>query len=252
MHGDHQKGGEVNVKAQDLAAMNPSSSSPDSNAEPYFSVTVDERPPTSPRPCPFAGGDNLALPSPVLHPCSLSSSPLSDNDAPNLECWVCYSHYNNVFRCPKMLECKHTFCLECLARINVKSARPAAIRCPLCRHVTMLPASGLTKLATDAQVLASLPAAMQRAYSVRFHRGKGKLQIKRVTEGQVEFGESSLNISLPDVPLQNNGALGGAGEALFRLTGRPVCQALLLTVVLLMSVVLAGIIFLLTFDFNKF
>uniref|UniRef100_A0A3P9L4V4 RING-type domain-containing protein n=1 Tax=Oryzias latipes TaxID=8090 RepID=A0A3P9L4V4_ORYLA len=84
---------------------------------------------------------------------------------PDLECSICFTQFNNVFRCPKMLHCKHTFCLECLARINVKSAEPNAIQCPLCRGLTTLPTLGLPKLATDSDVLSYLPAAMQRVYT---------------------------------------------------------------------------------------
>ncbi|XP_077571440.1 uncharacterized protein LOC144195583 [Stigmatopora nigra] len=188
-------------------------------------------------------------------------SPSPAPTPPDLECRVCYSRFNNVFQCPKMLECKHTFCLECLARINVKSARPAAIRCPLCRHPTPLPAPDLSRLATDARVLASLPAAMRRAHSVRFYRAEGKLHIQRVSRCQAEPGESQLDISLPEAPVQraaagaagNGSGLGHESESGLGLgrASRCVCRALLLTVVLLMSVVLAGIIFLLTFDLNN-
>uniref|UniRef100_A0A4W6G6I9 RING-type domain-containing protein n=1 Tax=Lates calcarifer TaxID=8187 RepID=A0A4W6G6I9_LATCA len=86
-------------------------------------------------------------------------------------CSICFSQFNNVFRCPKMLQCKHTFCLECLARINVKSPEPSAIQCPLCRSLTPLPTLGLPKLTTDPDVLSYLPAAMQRVYSILFSPG---------------------------------------------------------------------------------
>lgn len=110
---------------------------------------------------------------------------------PDLECAICFSQFNNVFRCPKMLQCKHTFCLECLARINVKSTQPNVIQCPLCRGLTPLPTLGLPKLATDSDVLSYLPAAMQRVYSIRFVRNKGRLQVKR-SEGlrKVLWGHS--------------------------------------------------------------
>lgn len=119
---------------------------------------------------------SVIVPSPHLHP---SPPPHSDDPSPDLECSICFSQFNNVFRCPKMLQCKHTFCLECLARINVKSAQPNAIQCPLCRSYTVLPDLGLPRLTTDSDVLSYLPAAMQRVYSIRFQRSKGKLQVKR-------------------------------------------------------------------------
>lgn len=120
----------------------------------------------------------VAIPSPDLRPSPLPSQ-CSEDASPDLECSICFSQFNNVFRCPKMLHCKHTFCLECLARMNVKSAEPSAIQCPLCRGLTPLPALGLPKLATDSDVLSYLPAAMQRVYSIRFQRNKGKLEVKR-------------------------------------------------------------------------
>lgn len=118
------------------------------------------------------------IPSPDLH-LSPHQSQWSEDTCPDLECAICFSQFNNVFRCPKMLQCRHTFCLECLARINVKSAQPDAIQCPLCRGFTPLPTLGLPRLATDSDVLSYLPATMQRVYSVRFLRSKGKLQVKR-------------------------------------------------------------------------
>lgn len=136
-------------------------------------------PPSTPIPYPAPSYQvSVIIPSPDLHMSPLQSH-CSENTCPDLECSICFSQFNNVFRCPKMLQCRHTFCLECLARINVKSAQPSTIQCPLCRGVTTLPALGLPTLATDVSVLTYLPAAMQRVYSVRFQRSKGKLQVKR-------------------------------------------------------------------------
>ncbi|XP_019721558.1 RING finger protein 223, partial [Hippocampus comes] len=199
----------------------------------------------------------VGVPSPGLRPSPPPPPPppsaLPEDGAPDLECWVCYSHFNNVFRCPKMLECRHTFCLECLARINVKSAQPAAIRCPLCRRVTPLPALGLPRLATDGDVLASLPPAMRRVCSVRFQRSKGKLQVKRLSQSQRRCTVRSLDVGLPSPPSRNAGGTGGVGGALFRLTGRPVCRALLLALLLTTTVALTGIVvFLLTYDPDGF
>nr|XP_057926967.1 RING finger protein 225 [Doryrhamphus excisus] len=229
--------------------MNPSlSDSTDGDSPPYSGP----EPRVDPR--PQAG---VPVPSPDLRPSPLPCA--CGEEGAELECSVCYSQFNNVFRCPKVLACRHTFCLECLARINVKSAQPAAIQCPLCRRLTPLPALGLPKLATDSGVLASLPAAMQRVYSVRFHRSKGKLQVKRLSEAQPPWGQRSLavrhslHVGLPSPPIRSGGGGetggGGVGGALFRLTGRPLCRALLLTLVLMMTVVLTGIVvFFLTYS----
>ncbi|KAF7707949.1 hypothetical protein HF521_017006 [Silurus meridionalis] len=56
-----------------------------------------------------------------------------NDDLPDLECAVCFSQFSNVFNTPKVLQCGHTFCLECLARINIKSSQPDSLQCPLCR-----------------------------------------------------------------------------------------------------------------------
>ncbi|XP_017158942.1 RING finger protein 225 [Poecilia reticulata] len=181
----------------------------------------------------------------------------SDESDPDLECAICFSQFNNVFRCPKMLNCKHTFCLECLARMNVKSAEPSAILCPLCRGLTPLPPLGLPKLATDSDVLSYLPAAMQRVYSIRFIRNKGKLQVKRSSDGPGRSGRPgrrsmtslrsmnrSLDVGLPSSS-SDGGAGGGVGNTLFRLTGRPVCRAFLLTAVVMMMVILTVIVIIL-------
>ncbi|XP_049908107.1 RING finger protein 225 [Epinephelus moara] len=158
-----------------------------------------------------------------------------------------------------MLQCKHTFCLECLARINVKSAEPNAIQCPLCRGLTPLPTLGLPKLATNSDMLSYLPAAMQRVYSIRFQRSKGKLQVKSSSQGHQRWGQRSLtslrsvnrslDVGLPSPPVTGPSEASGMGGALFRLTGRPACRAFLLTSVVMMMVLLTGIIiFLLTFS----
>lgn len=135
--------------------------------------------PSTPNPYPGPSYHvSVIIPSPDLRLSPLQAR-CSQDTYPDLECSICFSQFNNVFRCPKMLQCNHTFCLECLARINIKSAQPNTIQCPLCRGLTPLPMLGLPTLATDVDILTCLPAAMQRAYSIRFLRSKGKLQVKR-------------------------------------------------------------------------
>ncbi|XP_074495922.1 uncharacterized protein LOC141770162 [Sebastes fasciatus] len=102
-------------------------SRPQSILVPASSPTPNPYPdPATPPSCQVS----VIIPSPDLGPSPLVSQ-CSEDSCPDLECSICFSQFNNVFRCPKMLQCKHTFCLECLARINVKSAEPNAIQCPL-------------------------------------------------------------------------------------------------------------------------
>ncbi|XP_051807060.1 E3 ubiquitin-protein ligase RNF152 [Acanthochromis polyacanthus] len=204
-------------------------------------------------------GFSLRSPAPVVNPYHQVSVLVPEagrrcSEDLDLECSVCFSRFNNVFRCPKVLQCRHTFCLECLARINVKASEPSAIQCPLCRSFTPLPALGLPKLDTDAHVLSCLPAAMQRVYSIRFSRNKGKLQVKRPSDTQQRWTrrslaslrsvDRSLDVGLPSPPAGGDGEVGGA---LLRLTERPACRALLLMSVVMMLVMLTGIIIFLIF-----
>lgn len=95
------------------------------------------------------------------------------------ECNVCFCSYDNVFKTPKLLACGHTFCLECLARINVTSQEVRSLSCPLCRELTALPhGHDLPRLGTNQDIIGRLPSDMQRALSIRFKRSKGKLMLK--------------------------------------------------------------------------
>lgn len=185
---------------------------------------------------------------------------VEDEDAPDLECAICFSQFDNVFRTPKMLGCKHTFCLECLARMNIKSAQPSSIQCPLCRSHTPLPNLGLPKLTTDSTVLSYLPAAMQRAYSIRFSRSKGRLQVKRPNDSSLAARTVSHTLDI-GLPAGSGGGVGPGGEQsgsrLDQGTGcwamvrrqihRPACRACIMaTTVLLMVLLTIVVIFLLS------
>lgn len=95
------------------------------------------------------------------------------------ECPICFCNYNNVFKTPKLLSCGHTFCLECLARINVSSVEIKKLSCPVCRNLTEIRhGRDLAQLGNNEKVFRKLPPQMQKAQSVRFERSKGKLVLK--------------------------------------------------------------------------
>uniref|UniRef100_A0AAY4EHC1 RING-type domain-containing protein n=1 Tax=Denticeps clupeoides TaxID=299321 RepID=A0AAY4EHC1_9TELE len=104
----------------------------------------------------------------------------NDNMLDDTECPICFCTYDNVFKTPKVLACGHTFCLECLARINVSSLELQHLSCPVCREFTSLPhGRDLPQLDNNEDVFQKLPPGMQRALSVRFKRSKGKLELKK-------------------------------------------------------------------------
>lgn len=132
----------------------------------------------------------------------------SENDIDVTECAICFCSYDNTFKTPKLLVCGHTFCLECLARINVTSAELKALSCPVCRELTEIPhGQDLPRLSNNEDIIGQLPPDMRRALSIRFKRSQGKLLLKnpgtviltksrapKSQEGQVEDCDLSQRI----------------------------------------------------------
>ncbi|XP_059389757.1 RING finger protein 225-like isoform X1 [Carassius carassius] len=101
------------------------------------------------------------------------------DDLLDTECIVCFCSFDNIFKAPKLLSCGHTFCLECLARINVSSPEIKTLSCPICREQTEIRhGRDLPHLGNNEDIFRRLPAEMQRALSVRFKRSEGKLVLK--------------------------------------------------------------------------
>ncbi|XP_027256130.1 E3 ubiquitin-protein ligase RNF183 [Cricetulus griseus] len=73
------------------------------------------------------------------------------------ECPVCWNPFNNTFHTPKVLDCCHSFCVECLAHLSLVAPARRRLLCPLCRQPTVL-ASGqpVTDLPTDTAMLTLL------------------------------------------------------------------------------------------------
>ncbi|XP_061016636.1 RING finger protein 223 [Dama dama] len=93
-------------------------------------------------------------------------TPGSEKVASPLECSICFSGYDNIFKTPKELSCTHVFCLECLARLA--AAQPTgqpgseAVPCPFCRQPTAVPAAGAPALRTSRQLQARMPAHLRQ------------------------------------------------------------------------------------------
>ncbi|XP_059210370.1 RING finger domain-containing protein [Centropristis striata] len=96
-------------------------------------------------------------------PSSLSSS--VPGDSMDVECPICYQEYNPYNKCPRMLECLHVFCTECLQRIQLCPCDPhgpQAVPCPLCRHLTPLAGGDALSLPCNSRILSRLPPAAFR------------------------------------------------------------------------------------------
>ncbi|TRY96728.1 hypothetical protein DNTS_009597 [Danionella cerebrum] len=149
------------------------------------------------------------------------------DDLQDTECIVCFCNFDNVFKTPKLLSCGHTFCLECLARINVTSPEVKTLSCPICREVTEIPhGRDLPHLLNNEDIFRKLPGEMQRALSIRFKRSKGKLVLKNPPPSNSI--KSSLNLPAlkkKKVEQAGSNSLGimeeGFGQATMINVGRP-------------------------------
>ncbi|KTG41073.1 hypothetical protein cypCar_00010074 [Cyprinus carpio] len=148
------------------------------------------------------------------------------DDLQDTECIVCFCSFDNVFKAPKLLSCGHTFCLECLARINVNSPEIKTLTCPICRELTEIRhGRDLPQLGNNEDIFRRLPAEMQRALSVRFKRSKGKLILKNPPPNS----SIKTSLNLPVLKKKDEQAGGnplgvmeeGLGQATMIDVGRP-------------------------------
>ncbi|XP_048224712.1 RING finger protein 225 [Perognathus longimembris pacificus] len=110
---------------------------------------------------------------------SPGSGPILPPASP-MECLICVSPFDGVFKLPKRLDCGHVFCLECLARLSLATAGGGdAVACPVCRAPTRLaPRRGLPALPTQPGLLPHDARAPLRQGSVRFDRRRGLLYLR--------------------------------------------------------------------------
>ncbi|XP_038062724.1 tripartite motif-containing protein 3-like [Patiria miniata] len=78
------------------------------------------------------------------------SSALESISRHHLECSICQERYQQ----PKILECLHSFCEQCLLKYCSKKHKEAAeIPCPVCRQETKLPEVGVQGLKTNFHLI---------------------------------------------------------------------------------------------------
>ncbi|XP_062872964.1 RING finger protein 222 [Trichomycterus rosablanca] len=73
------------------------------------------------------------------------------------ECKICYNYYDLDRRAPKILECLHTFCEECLHALHLREERPWRVTCPVCRHRTPVPDYRIRNLPNNTKVTEDIP-----------------------------------------------------------------------------------------------
>jgi len=61
-----------------------------------------------------------------------------------LTCGVCLDSYTE----PKLLQCFHVFCKQCLERLVVQDRKGLSLSCPNCRRSTLLPPASVSGLPT--------------------------------------------------------------------------------------------------------
>ncbi|XP_056149881.1 E3 ubiquitin-protein ligase RNF186-like [Lampris incognitus] len=70
------------------------------------------------------------------------------------ECKVCYSRYDLDRHAPKVLDCLHTFCQECLSSLHFREGGGWRVGWPLCRRRTPVPEYQVRNLPDNVGVLA--------------------------------------------------------------------------------------------------
>ena len=70
------------------------------------------------------------------------------------ECCICWDRYQpDGYKCPKLLPCSHTLCLQCLRELHERSPR---IQCPECRADHNVPDRNVVNFPTNRYLLENL------------------------------------------------------------------------------------------------
>ena len=120
-----------------------------------------------------------------------------------LTCGICLNSYTE----PKLLQCFHVFCKQCLERLVVRDRQGLSLQCPSCRRSTLLPPTSVSGLQTafylsnlfevrDAIEKVKEPQKTQcekckKRVATSFCRNCGQFICTRCTETHQEWDEFS-------------------------------------------------------------
>lgn len=140
-----------------------------------------------------------------------------DHLTSSLECPICYSSYDNIFKTPLLLPCSHTFCMECLSRLCLFHKKTQDFPCPLCRTSAQIPPEGVPKMQPNLEVVARLPPEMQTlqevwadGYKLCWMKKKDSSEGKGSLVTLHLLSNGGENRPVPDrlVPIQQTGCRG--------------------------------------------
>ncbi|XP_071804814.1 uncharacterized protein [Asterias amurensis] len=97
-----------------------------------------------------------------------AQSVLAEISQDHLECPIC----SERFKQPKLLECSHSFCLECLQQLRQNSPSFNKLTCPVCRQETVLKQNGIDGLKADFKTLSLIEAFKQQETQLKQLLGK--------------------------------------------------------------------------------
>ncbi|XP_017681179.1 RING finger protein 223 [Pipra filicauda] len=170
------------------------SSTPDSPTSPTPASPGEVPIPISPIVVTSPGDGKRKARSPTSSPGS--PNPTSPKPTSPVECSICFNTYDNTFKTPKLLQCSHVFCLECVARLSTglpPNQPEDLLPCPFCRQLTNIPQEGAPALETSKELLATLPPELQRE-KVLWMEGT-KLCCRRASD-DAENPESCISIDV--------------------------------------------------------
>eukprot|EP00079_Xenopus_tropicalis_P017037 XP_004916582.2 PREDICTED: RING finger protein 223 [Xenopus tropicalis] len=145
---------------------------------------------------------------------------IAEDPDSRLECSICFTKYDNIFKTPKLLQCSHTLCLECVARL-VAALPPEKqaedVLCPFCRQPTHIPDDGAPALQTSQELLSTLPAHLQHEEPVWIEGNK--LCYKKPPETNPDQHDLCICVDIglskkdsPTEPRQRRGCFRGCSD----------------------------------------